>query len=91
MIALSVNLQDGGRTELLLTTRGFDIGSNTLHLDRCTCQISLGRVDPRKPQVPMQSFTTQVSLKSGEYTVLGALGSQPIFIVLKVERTGRMN
>jgi len=36
-----------------------------------------------------RSFKTSTSLQAGQYTVLGAVGANPVFVVVKLERLGR--
>jgi hypothetical protein len=59
--------------ELLLEPAGFDPAAGVLPITRCRFEASTG-----------QEFETSVTLRSGEYTVLGAAGIDPLYVVLQV-------
>lgn len=58
---------------------GFEPDSGTLTLD--LCQFSMGY--PGEPTKDV--FTTSTAVKTGEFTVLGATGMTPMFVVLRVD------
>jgi hypothetical protein len=61
------------RFELILEPAGFDPGAGVLPITRCRFEASTG-----------QEFETSVTLRSGEYTVIGAAGIDPLYVVLQV-------
>ncbi|MHC5211342.1 MAG: hypothetical protein ACYTG2_11540 [Planctomycetota bacterium] len=66
------NFGERARFELDLISSGFDRSAGVLPLTRCRFEATSG-----------QEFETSVTLKAGEYTVLGAAGADPLFVVLK--------
>ena len=56
------------------------------------CQFTL-QLQPEKEGEPASthSFTTNLTFKSGEYVVLGAVGARPIFVVLRAELVKKTN
>jgi hypothetical protein len=56
------------------------------------CQFTL-QLQPEKEgeQGSNHSFTTNLTFKSGEYVVLGAVGARPIFVVLRAELVKKTN
>ena len=64
---------------LQLSPGSFDAESGTLTLDRCTFGFAYEGDDPSIV------FTTSTSIRSGEFTVLGATGMAPMFVVLRFE------
>jgi hypothetical protein len=61
------------RFQLKLIPAGYDPRTQLLTLSRASFQASTG-----------QEFATAAVVKMGEYVVLGAAGSDPIFVVLRV-------
>lgn len=66
--------------ELSLAPAAYDEGSGILSVDRCRLREILTTSD-----TPRDLFQTQTSVRVGEYTVLGATGSDPMFLVLHVQ------
>ena len=64
---------------LELLPGGFDPETQTLTLDRCKFGFSYEE-DP-----PSTLFRTSTAIRAGEYTVLGAAGMSPMFVVLRFE------
>lgn len=64
---------------LRLSPGGFDAQTGSLTLDECS--FSFGREGHSASLV----FSTCTSIHSGEYTVLGATGLSPMFVVLRFE------
>jgi hypothetical protein len=58
--------------ELRLIPGGYDVENQQLAIT--SCEFSTG----------VQAFTTSTVVRAGEYTVLGATGSDPVFVVLQV-------
>ena len=61
------------RFDLSLVPAGYDARTQTLTLRECKFESSTG-----------QEFSTAAVVKLGEYVALGAAGSDPLFVVLKV-------
>ena len=61
------------RFELTLVPAGYDTRTQTLTLQQCKFESSTG-----------QEFSTAAVVKLGEYVALGAAGSDPLFVVLRV-------
>jgi hypothetical protein len=59
--------------ELMLVPAGYDRDTGALPISRCRFEATTG-----------QAFETSLTLKAGEYTVLGAAGVDPLFVVLQV-------
>ena len=80
-VELKVEL-DGrdGELQLQMVPEAFDSTSGTLTLGRVDFELSLleGKRRTRR------SFTTSTMLRRGEYTVLGAVGADPVFVVIKL-------
>jgi hypothetical protein len=72
---LRSDFPDDGETarfELDLVCSGYDRAAGVLPLTRCRFEATSG-----------QEFETSVTLRAGEYTVLGAAGADPLFVVLR--------
>ncbi len=87
------------RYEIKLLPEAWDAERGELTLQRCRFQLDTpryvaleqedGTVARSQRGSDRQSFETGVSLRAGEYTVLGAVGSEPVFVVLRMSVTGR--
>jgi hypothetical protein len=66
----------------------FDPQSGQLTLSKLSFQVVEGQNVPGMPQPARQSFETSLSVRAGEYAVLGAVGGDPIFVVLRVQPVG---
>jgi len=66
----------------------FDPLSGQLTIARLSFQVTEGERGPNLPQPARQSFETSLSVRAGEYAVLGAVGGDPIFVVLRVQPVG---
>jgi hypothetical protein len=67
------------RFELRARPSAFDRESGELTLHECRF-----RATTRDPQSD-QGFETALSLRPGEYTVIGSTGSDPLFVVLRMQ------
>ncbi len=80
-IQLDAQLEMGrGEMELELVPAAYDHASETLALDG----VSVGLTLTAQGKRARNSFRTSTSLKAGAYTVLGAIGADPIFVVIKM-------
>ena len=79
-IEMTIDLENFGQADIDLNPEGFDPESGTLHIGRCKCSVMNKRMGSR------QTFKTRASIKPGGYTVLGALGSKPIFVILQLSK-----
>jgi len=77
--AKNLRIEMDGHNELLLETEAFDAEESAL-----TATIRFGGDEG-------QQLQTRTTLRSGEYTVLGAAGSTPLFAVLKIVPIGTDN
>jgi type II secretory pathway component GspD/PulD (secretin) len=66
----------------------YDPQSGQLTLSKLSFQVVEGQNVPGTPQPARQSFETSLSVRAGEYAVLGAVGGDPIFLVLRVQPVG---
>jgi hypothetical protein len=57
----------------MLVAAGYDRETGALPITRCRFEATTG-----------QEFETSLTLRAGEYTVLGAAGVDPLFVVLHV-------
>ncbi len=64
---------------LRLTPGGFEPNSKSLTLDKCSFGYAYAGA------TPSTIFKTSTSVTAGEYTVLGATGLSPVFVVLRFE------
>ena len=67
----------GGHFQLEMNAKTFEPSVGVLTLDRCSFELSQG--------TDRKSFMTSARITMGEYTVLGALGNDPVFVVLKID------
>lgn len=77
---LTVDYSPGEQFQLQLRPRAFDPESRSLTFDQCAFSLLRGEDEHRS----QQRFTTSATIRTGEYTVLGAVGAEPIFVVLHV-------
>ena len=80
---LRMNLADGGNWWLKFFPEAYDARSGELSLSHCTFHCEMPSPGQRSPVI--QDFDTSLTLQSGEYVVLGAVGAVPTFVVLRAE------
>jgi len=70
--------------ELSFRPTAFDAESGSLSVEYCSLVRSLtGTTDPPRQSI----FSTSMMMRGDEYTVLGASGAEPVFVVVRVERS----
>ena len=74
---------------LTLDPAAYDVTSGELALSKC--EFSLTQTTFKQPDdVPTRqnrhNFQTQVTLRPGEYTVIGTVGGDPVFVVLRLSK-----
>ena len=81
---LSMDLAERGSATFSFNPEAFNPDTGELTLSQCTFSLQLA---PERPGMneTSHSFTTNLTFRSGEYVVLGAVGARPIFVVLKAE------
>ncbi len=81
---LSMDLGERGSATFSFNPEAFNPDTGELTLSQCTFSLQLA---PERPGMneTSHSFTTNLTFRSGEYVVLGAVGARPIFVVLKAE------
>ncbi len=79
-IQLETSAGPGLSYNLQLQPSAYDAAEGTLTLASCFFQLRVGPTDAARSH----ELRTNLALRAGEYTVLGALGSEPIFVVLRV-------
>ena len=81
---LSMDLAERGSANFSFVPEAFNADTGELTLSQCTFHLELA---PERPQTngTTHSFTTNLTFRSGEYVVLGAVGAKPIFVVLRAE------
>jgi hypothetical protein len=62
-----------------------EFNDETAELELGACNFHCERVRPHPQSALVQSFETHLTARLGEYVVLGAVGSSPTFVVLRVE------
>jgi hypothetical protein len=77
-IKMSIELEGFGTADIDFRPESFDPKTGTLGIVNCKCSVQ------NKESRSRQTFTTSTSVAAGGYTVLGALGSRPIFVALKL-------
>lgn len=80
-VTLSSEFPDGGGYELSLRSSAYDEAARALTLDSVEVQLHRPLPDGR---LLTQSIRTGTTLVEGEYTVLGMVGAEPVFVVLRV-------
>lgn len=85
VVDMEESLEDGGRFELKLVPKPTGLASDALDLE--SCRFQLAQTD-EGGNVKQKQFSTSTRLRLGEFTVLGALGGDPVFVVLRAERIG---
>ncbi len=80
--------------EIELRPEAYNTESGELALDKCSFQLrspnryekrdEAGNVQEIFKGMGSQSFSTAATLRHGEYTVLGAVGADPVFVVLRM-------
>lgn len=80
-IELTVQLEGG--------KGGFDLRMDPVAYDKSTGTLALGSVEFELDLIKdktreRKAFQTSTSLRQGEYTVLGAVGADPVFVVMKL-------
>ncbi len=81
-VFLSMAGKDGLDASLDIRPSGYDATTRTLSLSRVDFQVQQ-RPAPDQPAV-RQRLSTSTSLPVDRYTVLGAMGEQPIFLVFRI-------
>ena len=74
---------------LALDPAAYDSASGELSLAKCQFELSQTNVNKAEGAPNRQShhqFQTQVTLRPGEYTVLGTVGGDPVFVVLRLSK-----
>jgi hypothetical protein len=86
---VSTRSSDDVRFNLSLVPAAFDPETGELTLDKCAFVAQTRAPSPagaanQATSWDEQSFETALSLRAGEYTVLGSVGPDPLFVVLKL-------
>ena len=82
-IELSMRRGPGASTSISLESTASGKNSGTLALANVNVNIQ-STEDDKKPGVTQQSFSTSTSITRDEYVVLGAFGTNPVFVILKL-------
>ncbi len=74
------------RWDLSFVPAAFDVEDGVLELSKCTFELQRGqsRTAPASGTAN-QSFETEFSAALGEWTVIGAVGAQPVFVALRLD------
>jgi hypothetical protein len=85
-IQLEADAGPDRRYDLRLRPEAYDAKTGDLTLSSCTFQLRRKRSLPSGEYETSQEsgFSTRATVRAGEYTVLGAVGSEPVFVVLRV-------
>jgi hypothetical protein len=86
-IALESQIEGGLRYTLELRPRSFDERSGSLSVGACKFELRVPVFQGAAGNVnafQSQEFRTALTLHAGEYTVMGAVGADPVFVVLKL-------
>lgn len=88
-LRISTRSSDDVRFKLSLEPAAFDPETGELTLEKCAFVAQTRAPNPAGAQAQApgwdeQSFETALSLRAGEYTVLGSVGPDPLFVVLKL-------
>jgi hypothetical protein len=88
-LGLDVELA-GDRGEFNLTMRpaAYDPKLGLLSLSQIKFQMSLNETVDGKRQRTQRSFATSTSLATDKFTVLGAVGADPVFVVVRMTQLG---
>lgn len=82
-IQLDVQLEDDrGTVNLELTPAAYDATAGTLALERAQVLLHLSE----NGRNSTSAIRTSTSLEAGRYTVLGAVGADPVFMVIKLSK-----
>ena len=81
-IEMKIGLENFGSADIRLVPESFDSSTGTLYFGDCKCSV-------QSKEGMKQTFNTRASVAGGTYTVLGALGSKPIFVVLRISSAGQ--
>lgn len=71
--------------ELELKPASFDAATRQLNVERCSFVFERREAQDQGRRSSRQSFRTAATLRDGEYTALGAVGPDPVFVVLRME------
>jgi hypothetical protein len=87
-IHMQAEVGDGISYTLELEPAAYDSTSGELALSKCRFQLTETRFQGANQEGRVRSrlheFQTQVALRPGEYTVLGTVGGDPLFVVLRL-------
>lgn len=83
-MTMTVDYAPSEKFDLGLRPRAFDAETGSLTLEQCEFGLSRGMGETHSTQ----RFTTSAAIHAGEYTVLGAVGAEPIFVVLHLTLAG---
>jgi hypothetical protein len=84
-LSLLLQSEQLGSYELLITPAAYDVGRGSLSLSSC----ALLAHNFTGLQDGTRLFTTQTSISTNEFTVLGASGPSPIYVVLHAQALAR--
>jgi hypothetical protein len=80
-VTSTIAVGEGGTATLGLSNLGFDQPSDTLKLGKVHFQMRTTDPDDRSPV--LHSFETSTDVTLGQYTVIGAFGKTPYFLVIR--------
>ena len=80
---LDMNFAQGGSWNLSFVPEAYDPDSGQISLTRCRFHLEGPRRGGQDPRV--QQFETNLTVTAGEHVALGAVGEEPIFVVLRAE------
>jgi hypothetical protein len=80
--SLEMKLSQGGSWKLLFLPEAYDPDSGLLSFRDCRFHLEM----PGRQQSPdVLAFETSLTVAAGEYVALGAVGEQPVFVVVRTE------
>jgi hypothetical protein len=79
-----MDLGERGSATFSFVPEAFNADTGELTLSQCQFNLQLAPERAGQNETS-HSFTTNLTFRSGEYVVLGAVGARPIFVVLKAE------
>jgi hypothetical protein len=80
---LKTELGGGMTWGLTFLADAFNADTNELSLSHCQFELRSAQAQGKPDSV--QRFTTTLTIKAGEYVVLGAVGTEPTFVVLRAQ------
>jgi len=77
-----------GEFELKMSPSAYDEGKGLLSLSSIKCQMSLFDTIDGKRTRNQRSFSTSTSVATDQFTVLGAVGADPVFVAVRMTQLG---